>query len=82
MMYHIYKIVVWNGSERRADIDCSINTQDPELTLQELHTQDLGVEMNKYSRITIKYIERPDLTVTKYKVGWVNKARERKIEFV
>ena len=54
MMFHIYKIAIWNGSERMADIDCKIVTQDTELTLSELHTQDLGVEMTKDSRLTIK----------------------------
>lgn len=77
MMFHIYKIAIWNGSERMADIDCKIVTQDTELTLSELHTQDLGVEMTKDSRLTIKFIDRADLTIASYSIGYANIAKHR-----
>jgi len=80
MMYHIYKIAVWNGSERKADIDCKIMTKDPLLSLYELHSQDLGVEMTKESKLTIKFIECPGLTVTSYSIGYVNIAKHKIIK--
>lgn len=80
MIKHIYKISFWKNSDRIAEVRCDIRTEDTESLLAELRLMDFGIEMNKYTRTVIRYVERVNGKLKKHKIGHVNKTKHITIE--
>ena len=76
MIVQIYKISIWENSERISEIECKVYTDDVNQSIKDLKQMDFGFNVTKNTRFNLRYIERDDMvTMPEMKIGYINRAK-------